>query len=180
MHSPIIFIASKDYYDKSDAKTQRKLLGQDNVKEDVVFDLLKHSCCGVDYVDLDKQRQWKPERVFEGDNSVEIIDKSKDHSIAILKLNKEARFKEFVKILGDYHKIVEKRLKNGDITYGFIKGETEEDYRTIYSFNHLKNPYGGVRFILNGDGVYNRDELFSDYMEAEYYINLAYAGDYHY
>lgn len=180
MHSPIIFIASKDLYDESDATTQRKLLGQDNLNENDVFDLLSNSGSGADYVVLSNGRQWNPEDVFEGDTLVEIIDKSKDDSIATLKVNKEAYFKTFVQTLGEYYKIVEKRLKNGDITFGFHKGDSEEDYRTIYAFKQLKSPYGGVQFILNGDEVYNIEELFGDYMEAEYYINLAYAGDYHF
>ena len=180
MHSPILFIASKDYYDESDAETQRKLLGQDNLKEDVVFDLLSNSGSGMDYIDLNNYRQWKPKDVFEGDPFVDIVDENKDHSIATLKVNKEAYFKNFVHMLGEYHKIVEKRLKNGDITYGFGKENSETDMRTIYAFKHMKNPYGGVQFILDGDEVYNLDELFGDYMEDEYYINLAYAGDYHY
>ena len=180
MHSPIIFIASKDYYDESDPETQRKLLGQDNPDEDDMFDLLSSSVIGADYINLDNHGQWNPEDVFERNTSVEIIDENKDHGIATLKVNKEAYFKDYVRTLGEYHKILEKRLKNGDITYGFGKETSETDMRTIFEFKDKTKPYGGVQFILDGEEVYNFYELFGDYMEAEYYINLAYAGDYHY
>lgn len=180
MHSPIIFIASKDYYDDSDSKKQRKLLGQDNVKEDVVFNLLNHSGCGMDYIDLDTQGRWKPEHVFEGDPFVDIVDENEDHSVATLRVNKKAYFEDFVRTVGEYHKIIEKRLKNDEITYGFGKEDSSADYKTIYDFREKTKPYGGVQFILDGDEAYNLEDLFGDYMEAEYYINLAYAGDYHY
>lgn len=178
MHSPIVFIASKDYYDESDPETQRKLLGQDNPDEDDMFDLLSSSVIGADYINLDSR--WKPEDVFEGDPFVDIIDKSKDHSIATLRVNKKAYFEDYVRTIGEYHKIIEKRLKNDEITYGFGKEDSSTDYKTIYDFKEKTKPYGGVQFILDGDEVYNIEELFGDYMEAEYYINLAYAGDYHY
>ena len=178
MHSPIIFIASKDYYDESDPETQRKLLGQDNPDEDDMFDLLSSSVIGADYINLGSQ--WNPEDVFEGNTSVEIIDESKDHSIATLRVNKKAYFEDYVRTLGEYHKIIEKRLKNDEITYGFGKEDSSTDYKTIYDFKVKTKPYGGVQFILDGDEVYNIEELFGDYMEAEYYINLVYAGDYHY
>ena len=180
MHSPIIFIASKDYYDESDSETQRKLLGQEDVHEDILFDLLSHSGSGMDYIDLDNRRLWEPKDVIEDEPFLDIVDESEDHSIATLKVNKEAYFKNFMHTLGEYHKILENRLKNGDITFGYNKEDSKTDKRTVYAFNHLKNPYGGVQFILNGEEVYNLEELFDDYTKVEYYINLAYAGDYHF
>ena len=171
MHSPIIFIASKGYYDKSDAETQRKLLGQDKVKEDVVYELLSNSGSGMDYIDLNNYRNWIPKHVFERDPFVDIVDENEDHSIATLKVNKEAYFEDFVRTLSEYHKIVEKRLKNGDFTYGFGEETSETDMRTIFEFKDKTKPYGGVQFILDGDEVYNFHELFGDYMKDEYYIN---------
>lgn len=180
MHSPILFIASKDYYDDSDSETQRKLLGQEDLSEGALFDLLDNSGSGMDYIDLNNYRNWIPKHVFEGDPLVNIVDGNEDHNIATLKINKEAYFKDFVHTLGEYHKIVEKRLKNGDFTYGFGKESSETDWRTIFEFRDKTKPYGGVQFILDGDEVYNFHQLFGDYMDDEYYINLAYAGDYHY